>query len=325
MLNPILLITAAAITSAQSVTVTVDRLSNTPLLAPQSGPPFEWMSAGVFNPAAIRSHEKTVLLFRAQDGKHTSRIGYADSSDGIRFAVRQQPVLVPEAPYERGGGLEDPRVVKIEGDYYLTYTGYDLHNAQLCLATSKDLIHWQRKGIILPAYKGTWNEQWTKSGAIVPVQIDGKWWMYYLGTRKDVDGKARDFMGLAVSPDLLHWRDATAQPVLTRRPNAFDSRVMEPGPAPFVTDRGILLLYNGADEKLVYRLGWVLFDRQHPDHVLARSEQPVAEPKFQWEKVGNVPNVVFVEGIVGTPADGVAYYGAADKYLGGMRVRVSIH
>jgi predicted GH43/DUF377 family glycosyl hydrolase len=152
--------------------------------------------------------------------------------------------------------------------------------------------------VILPAYKGTWNTQWTKSGAVVPEKINGKWWMYYLGTKKDSDSKMRDHMGLASSPDLLHWSDATDKPVLDRRPGAFDSRVMEPGPAPFITDAGILLLYNGADENLVYSPGWVLFDKNDPTHVLARSEKPFIAPSLPWEKTGNVPNVIFLEGAV---------------------------
>jgi predicted GH43/DUF377 family glycosyl hydrolase len=206
----------------------------------------------------------------------------------------------------------------------LTYTGYDGHSAQLCLATSRDLIHWGRKGVILPAYKGTWNEQWTKSGAIVPEKIAGKWWMYYLGTRKDPDGKIRDHMGLAQSDDLLHWKDATREPVLSRRPDAFDSRVMEPGPPPFLTRRGILLLYNGADERLVYGPGWALFDREHPDRLIARSTEPFLKPALDWEKTGQVPNVIFLEGVVGELPNVTGYYGAADEYVGAMRISIVI-
>ena len=136
--------------------------------------------------------------------------------------------------------------------------------------------------MILPAYKGTWNTQWTKSGAIVEEKIAGRWWMYYLGTRIDADEKARDYMGVASSSDLLHWTDATDKPVLDRRPDAFDSRVMEPGPPPFITSRGILLLYNGADEHLVYRPGWILFDRRDPRRVLARADKPFAAPTLDW-------------------------------------------
>jgi predicted GH43/DUF377 family glycosyl hydrolase len=287
------------------------------------------MDAGTFNAAAVKVGSKTVLLFRAQDKAHISRIGYAESSDGLHFTIRPEPVLTPEAPYERGGGVEDPRLVKINGLYYLTYTAYDGHSAQLALATSKDLIHWDRKGIVLPAYKGTWNTQWTKSGAIVPKQVNGKWWMYYLGTRKDSDGKPRDYMGLAESTDLLRWKDATDQPVLDRRPDAFDSRVMEPGPAPLLTDEGILLIYNGASESLVYGPGWVLFDKADPRKVIARADAPFIVPTLKWEVGGQVPNVIFIEGDIVSlnkhdRAAMTAYYGAADKYIGGMDIRVRL-
>jgi predicted GH43/DUF377 family glycosyl hydrolase len=251
----------------------------------------------------------------------------------MHFTVRPEPVLSPHEPYEKGGGVEDPRVVQIGDVYYLTYTGYDKpHNtAQLCLATSSDLIHWQRLGVIMPAYKGTWNQQWTKSGAILGDKVNEKWWMYYLGTKKDSDGKARDYMGIASSPDLVHWRDATNGPVLDRHANAFDSRVMEPGPPPFFTGEGILLLYNGANENLVYAPGWILFDKNDPRHVIARSPKPFITPNLSWQKQGNVPNVIFLEGAV---ANGVTtgtksfqlmgYYGAADKYIGGMKLDVAL-
>ena len=303
-----------AAAQCQTIAVVAERLTAAPVLSPQPG----WMSYGVFNAAAIEVKGKTVLLFRAQDERHTSRIGYAEATDGLHFTVRTEPVLSPDAEYEKNGGVEDPRLVQIDGIYYLTYTGYDLHSAQLCLATSTDLIHWERKGVILPAYKGTWNEQWTKSGTIVPNKIAGKWWMYYLGTRK-----GRDYMGLAESDDLLHWRDATKEPVLPRRVGAFDSRVMEPGVL-FVTDLGILMIYNGADERLVYGPGWALFDKEHPERVIARSEKAFVSPRLRWEKVGNVPNVIFVEGAVGVPGKMVVYYGAADKYIGAMRIQFSM-
>jgi predicted GH43/DUF377 family glycosyl hydrolase len=310
--------------SAANVAIVALRRSVQPILQPSAG----WTSSGVFNPAAMKVGGKTVLLFRAQDAAHTSRIGYAESADGLHFTARPDPVLSPEAPYEKNG-VEDPRLVQINGTYYLTYTAYDGHSAQLCLAISADLIHWTRKGILLPAYKGKWNTQWTKSGAIVPQQINGKWWMYYLGTRTDADGKARDYMGLANSSDLLHWSDATDQPVLERRPDAFDSRVMEPGPAPMVTDAGILLLYNGANERLVYAPGWILFDKTDPRKVIARADAPFMLPTLRWEMGGQVPNVIFLEGAVVTfQSKGRlainGYYGAADKYVGAMDIRIHL-
>jgi beta-1,2-mannosidase len=315
-----------ALSAAAQVTVTAERIKNEPLLRPGSG----WSEFGLFNPAAIERNGKIVLLFREQDKQQTSRIGYAESTDRIHFTVRPEPVLSPEAAYEKDGGVEDPRVLGIGGTYYLTYTGYNRRDAQLCLATSADLVHWERKGVILPAYKGTWNTQWTKSGAILREKVKGKWWMYYLGTRKDPDGQSRDYMGLASSEDLLHWSDATDQPVLPRRPGAFDSRVMEPGPPPFLTEAGILLLYNGADDHLVYGPGWVLFDRGDPRRVIARSDKPFVLPTRDWEKIGNVPNVIFLEGAVpnatfkGNTLDLTGYYGAADKYIGGLKIHISL-
>ncbi|MBV8072992.1 MAG: family 43 glycosylhydrolase, partial [Acidobacteriaceae bacterium] len=244
-----------AVAGDEHLQVAAERLSTNPILRPGGQ---TWNEFALFNPTAIKSGGKTILLFRAQDKNHTSSIGYAESTDGLHFKVSAEPVLSAQADYEKGGGLEDPRVVSINGTYYLTYTGYNLRDAQLCLATSSDLIHWQRRGVILPAYKGAWNTKWTKSGAIVPAKVNGKWWMYYLGTRTDTDGKDRDYMGLASSDDLLHWSDATSQPVLARRPGAFDSRVMEPGPSPFLTSAGVLLVYNGANEALIDGPGWVL-------------------------------------------------------------------
>jgi predicted GH43/DUF377 family glycosyl hydrolase len=104
--------------------------------------------------------------------------------------------------------------------------------------------------------------------------------------------------------------------VLPRRPGKFDSRVVEAGPAPILTPDGIVLIYNGADDKLVYRTGVVVFDRKDPRKVLYRSEQPIFFPERPWEKEGQTPNVVFVEGMVRQGNRLLFYYGAADKYVG---------
>src|SRR5437660_1852481 len=305
------------------------RAANEPILSPQGS---TWESAGTFNPAVVFHNGKFVMLYRAQDASGTSRLGYAESTDGLHFIRRPDPVLSPEADYEKGGGVEDPRLQKFGDTYYLTYTGYNKKDAQLCLATSRDLIHWDRKGVMLPAYKGNWNKGWTKSGAIVPEKIDDKYWMYWLGTAAD----KTDQMGLSWSTDLLHWTEATTTPVLPRRPGMFDSRVVEPGPPPILTERGIVLVYNGADDQLVYRAAVAVFDRRDPRRLLSRSDAPLFAPEKPWEKVGQVPNVVFVEGMVlakgkdeGTVLapgkdEGMAhnanrwlfYYGAADKFIG---------
>jgi len=285
------------------------RLSTTPILSPTGA---GWESAGTFNPAVILRSGKIVMLYRAQDREGTSRLGYAESTDALHFTRRPEPVLSPETEYEKGGGVEDPRLVKIGELYYLTYTGYNKKDAQLCLATSGDLLHWTRKGVILPAYKGNWNAGWTKSGAILTEKINGKYWMYWLGTSSD----HTDQMGLSFSDDLLHWTEATKTPVLPRRPARFDSRVVEPGPPPVLTNDGIVLIYNGADDQLVYRTGIAVFDREDPSKLMYRSENPVFAPELEWENVGQVPHVVFVEGLLQQESRFLVYYGGADKYVG---------
>jgi predicted GH43/DUF377 family glycosyl hydrolase len=286
-----------------------------PVLSPR-GDGFE--AAGVFNPAVVKMGDRFVMLYRAQDARGISRLGYATSTDGVTFRRESEPVLSPDAEYERGGGVEDPRLVRIEDTYYLTYTAYNGKDAQLALATSHDLRRWERKGVILPAYKGRWNVHWTKAGAILPERIGGKYWMFYMADARD----QRDQTGVAWSTDLQTWTEALDHPVLPRRAGRFDSRVVEPGPPPVLTKDGILLLYNGADDRLVYRTGWALFDRADPTRVLARSEQPLFEPTTAWERVGQVPNVVFVEGLVREPGRWLVYYGGADTHIGVASVAV---
>jgi predicted GH43/DUF377 family glycosyl hydrolase len=131
-----------------------------------------------------------------------------------------------------------------------------------------------------------------------------------------------DQTGVASSPDLRGWSEALDRPVLPRRPGRFDSRVVEPGPPPILTDAGILLIYNGADDRLVYRTGWALFARDDPTRLLARSETPLFEPAQEWERRGQVPNVVFVEGLVRERDRWLFYYGAADTVVGAAEARV---
>jgi predicted GH43/DUF377 family glycosyl hydrolase len=292
----------------------LQRIRDNPVLSPQ-GTGFE--SAGTFNPAVVLAGSKFVMLYRAQDRNGTSRLGYAESADGIDFRRTQEPVLSPEADYEKDGGVEDPRLVRIGNLWYLTYTAYNKKDAQLAIATSRDLKHWDRKGVILPAYKGRWNVNWTKSGAILDQKVNGHYWMYFMADAKDNPNQT----GVAYSDDLVHWTEALDRPVLPNRPGRFDAKVTEPGPPPVLLRDGILLIYNGADNNLVYRTGWAIFDVHDPAKLLARSDQPIFEPEKDWEKSGQVPNVVFVEGLVRTGGNWLFYYGGADKYVGVARVR----
>ncbi len=272
------------------------KYSGNPILLPQ-GQGFE--SRAVFNPAAIVRDHSIYLLYRAQDRQGVSRIGLARSRDGLHFERLAQPVLTPEHDYERRG-VEDPRIVQFGDTYYLTYTAYDGQAAKLALATSKDLIHWKEQGLLLPKL------YWSKSGAIVPRKINGHYLMYF-GDRD---------IWLATSTDLLHWT-VRPEPVMRPRMASFDSLGVEPGPPPLLTDRGILLFYNGWDDSLTYRTGRVLFSLEDPTKILERSDQPLLQPTEQWERIGQVPKqVLFVEGLINWKGAWYLYYGGGDSRIG---------
>ena len=280
-----------------------EKYDGNPILMPQGS---TWESKDIFNPTAYTDGEQVYLLYRAEDStgigewNGTSRIGIAKSTDGITFEREIAPIFSPTEDYELPGGCEDPRVVKVGDTFYLTYTAYDGENARLALASSKDnLYNWEKHGILFPQL------EWSKSGAILTEPIDGLYWMYF----GDTDVWA------AHSEDLISWT-MVEEPVLPRRPGQFDSRVVEPGPAPLITDQGILLLYNGADDDLVYRSGQALFSASDPTQLISRSDIPFLTPDEQLEQEGQVPNVVFIEGLVEFKDTWYLYFGMGDSGIG---------
>jgi len=262
----------------------------------RQGDGFEAMA--VFNPTVIVEDGIFYMLYRAEDRKGVSRIGLAESADGINFVRRSEPVLSPTERYEIWGGCEDPRVVKIEDTYYLTYTAYNGWRAKLALATSTDLVHWEKHGVIIP-----W--PWSKAGAIVPQRINGEYVMYF----------GDSSIWIAYSDDLINW-DVVNEPVMKTRPDHFDSRGIEPGPIPIMTEQGILLIYNGWNDNITYKVGAVLFSKDDPTRVLKRFDQPILEPTEVSELQGQVPNVVFASGLVQHEDVWYLYYGGADNCIG---------
>jgi len=148
------------------------KYEHNPILQPTAG--FE--SKSVYNPAVIVENGKFSMLYRAEgENTGTGAIGLAFSEDGIHFErYVNNPVIVGEYEYEKEG-VEDPRIVKFGDTFYLTYTGAgDRTTGNICLATSKDLIEWDKKGEILQPRSGAWNSRQIKARAIVPEKINGK-------------------------------------------------------------------------------------------------------------------------------------------------------
>lgn len=323
-----------------------------PVLAPNPASAFRspmgdstvrWEAYATFNPAAVVRDGAVYVLYRAEDaggeakiGGHTSRIGLAQSRDGVTFARRATPVLYPDADAQAGnewpGGVEDPRIIMREdGGYVLTYTQWNRDVPRLAVATSRDLVSWRKHG---PAFAqvagGRYLRTESKSGAIVgrvvgdhvvAARVNGRYWMYY----------GVPTIHLATSDDLLHWtpvEDTGGDPVdvLSPRPGRFDSWLVEPGPPAILTSRGIVLLYNagnrtpGGDPRLppeVYTAGQALFDPRDPRRLLARTPEPFLEPTEPFERSGQyAAGTTFVEGLVPFRGRWYLYYGAADSRVG---------
>jgi predicted GH43/DUF377 family glycosyl hydrolase len=301
----------------------------------------KWEEKDVFNPAAVVKDGKVYLLYRAEDkiGKHkgTSRIGIAESTDGLSFERHARPVLYPDndfmKQYEWEGGCEDPRIVEGEdGRYYMTYSAYDGEKARLCVATSRDLYQWKKQGLAFgKPYDGKYRDTWSKSGSIVckrkgprvsAAKINGKYWMYWGDTH----------IFAAESDDLIHWRplerDGKLLSVFRPREGNFDNELVEPGPPALLTKKGILLIYNSKhtakDGELngaktlpdgTYAAGQVLLDPNDPTHLLERTEDYFFHPERDYEITGQVNNVCFLQGLVYLKDRWLLYYGTADSKI----------
>jgi beta-1,2-mannosidase len=304
--------------------------------------PVHWEALHTFNPAAIVRHGKIYVLYRAEDdtgsmtiGGHTSRLGLAESSDGIHFKRDAEPVFYPadddQEAREWPGGVEDPRIVESEdGSYVLTYTQWNRVTYSVGIATSRDLVHWTKHGAaFLAAKNGKYAQLKYKSagivthldhGRLIAAKINGLYWMYW------GEGSIR----LATSPDLIHWtpvEDTRGMPVelLGPRPGRFDSTFPETGPPPFLTGAGIALVYNGKNAETggdptlgpnAYAAGEALFDAKNPALLLHRPDEPVLKPEMPYEKTGQyVAGTTFAEGLVYFKKKWFLYYGCADSLV----------
>jgi predicted GH43/DUF377 family glycosyl hydrolase len=127
------------------------------LMEPEPGNPNE--VEGVLNPAAARGPDGNLYIFpRLVARGNYSRIGIARvhfNKAGDPSGVERMGIaLEPEADYEKrpngGGGCEDPRITFVEPlqHYVMTYTAFSSRGPRIAAATSKDLFHWQRLGLV---------------------------------------------------------------------------------------------------------------------------------------------------------------------------------
>ena len=313
-------------------------------LSPMNDTTVHWEEYATFNPAAVVKDGKIHVLYRAEDasgkmeiGMHTSRLGLAESVDGLRFTRRPTPVLYPDkdaqAKWEWTGGVEDPRIVESEdGTYILSYTQWNHDVPRLAIATSRDLLTWKKHGPALAKFDtlGKYRNLDHKSGAIltrvvgnrlVATKVNGKYWMYF--SVPDIH--------IATSDNLIDWTPLEDQNgklvnVLSPRPGYFDSWLVEGGPPAILTERGIVVIYNAGNAagygepsipQRMYTAGQALFDAKNPVKLLDRSSEPFIRPTEAYEKTGQYVNgTTFVEGLVPFNGKWFLYYGTADSRVG---------
>ena len=304
-----------------------------------------WEFAHTFNPAAIAWNNKLYVLFRAE-GKHgddiggyTSRVGLAESSNGVDFTELPHPILYPQPGRwhsdEWPGGCEDPRIVQAADEtFVLTFTMWNRKVARLGVATSKNLTHWTHHGpVFREAYKGRFANMWCKSGAIVTrkvgshilaAKIRGRYWMYWHTLGQTY---------LAHSTDLIQWTpvlDAGGKLLCVlpkNKPGYFDSWLTESGPPALLTSNGIIFFYNGMSDGKIshgpklparqYSAGQALFSGDNPAELLYRPAQPFFWPQEPWEKTGQYkPGTTFIEGLAWFRKKWFLFYGGADTVVG---------
>lgn len=284
--------------------VRLERLSHKPILRPV--PEHGWERAAVFNCAAVYREGVFHLIYRACDvpsherfGRYVSAMGHAVSLNGVDFARHSRPVFCGEGPQELRG-VEDPRIVELDGEFYMMYTAFGARfdgDYRISMASSPDLINWSRHGVVL--------DEPNKDASLFPAKVHGRYAMYH---------RRHPHIWMAVSDDLMNWTDHRV--VMEAVPGSWESeRIGIAGP-PFRTPEGWALIYHGVDCNNAYRLGWALFDYDDPTRLVYRQSEPILEPEMEWEREGWVPNVVFSCGQVVVDDMVYVYYGGADACIG---------
>ena len=308
------------------------RCPENPIVRPGGLP---WRRATTYNPAAIVEGGRFYLLERASPSlrPHQCWIGLLESSDGVHFTnVVDDPVFTPAMMGWPLGSVQDPRVVKIDGTFYMTlavrpfsvhfgqppgfrledvyddYHGEADNYTRSAVAASTDLVHWEPLGFCTPAGLDD------RDVILFPEKIDGK----FAILRRPQTGPYADAppsIYLSTSDDLKTW----SEPLPIARPReglAWEAGKIGGSCPPIRTEAGWLTPYHGVDANTVYRVGVMLLDLADPTKVLARTPVPVLEPHAEYEKIGLfIPNVVFPCG--GVVHEGVyyLYYGCCDTYI----------
>lgn len=283
----------------------LNRYAKNPILT-RSDVPFRVNS--IFNPGAIKYNNEYLLICRVEMPSGRSAFVIARSTNGTDFTVDDKPCLTSDDHKEfrkyTEWGIEDTRISKIGEKYYLTYTGYSRYMPLVMLAETEDFNSFEIIGPI--------SEPSNKDCALFPEKIDNFFWKI-----DRPSAEARRDIWISRSPDLIHWGNyrLLCEPLA----GTWENDKIGISTPPVKTQAGWLIMYHGVrgfGMGNIYKQGLLLLDLQKPWKVLGRTQEPVLSPEEDYERTGDVANVVFTNGWVPEDNNEVKiYYSGADTNI----------
>ena len=284
----------------------INRYKNNPILTKEDVP---YPVATVHNAAVVKYEGKYIMIFRSHKLNGRSILGKAVSDDGFNFKVNKKPFMLPAvkgifSEYE-AYGIEDPRIVNIDGEFLITYSAYSKHGVRIGLAKTRDFQAIERVSLITEAdYRNV---------VFFSEKIGG----LYARLDRPHSEISPWSIWISYSPDLKYWGESK----LIMKPMQYhwDEMKIGPGAPPIKTTRGWLHIYHGVFPTMdgsVYRLGAALHDLKDPSVILAVGDEWILQPEETYEITGYVHNVVFCCGAVAEDDGSVKiYWGGADKVM----------
>lgn len=300
----------------------------------------DWENLCVLNPAVWYENKTNTfyMLYRAagDDAEHYIYLGLATSNDGINFTrMSNQPAISPTRNNCDEGGIEDPRIIKMDDWYYITYASrpyapgrywtnepkpwfnppksgpqYLNKNSTLThLAITKDFITYKKLGRITDSRIDD------RDVIIFPEKINGK----FVKLSRPMERYGKGYpckmpsIWISYSDDLLEWD----KPQFLMEGEAWwENKKIGGSCPPIKTKYGWFFIYHGVAKKdSAYRVGAVLLDLNNPMKIISRTKEHILEPEYDYETKGYYNGCVFPTANVVKEGTLYVYYGAADKYV----------
>lgn len=269
-------------------------------------------SNSIFNSAVVPWGDEYIGVFRCDSRSRSMDIFVGRSKNGIDWEFELDPIVFEgEEEITKVEYRYDPRVVKIDDKYYVTWcNGY--HGPTIGIGYTYDFKKfYQCENAFLP---------YNRNGVLFPRKINGNFAM--VSRPSDTGHTPFGDVFYSESPDMTYWgKHRFVMGTIKGNDSAWQSTKIGPGPAPIETDEGWLLFYHGVLNScngFVYSVGAVLLDIDKPWIVKYRTKPYLLSPQTLYECVGDVPNVVFPCATLNDADTGriTIYYGCADTVTG---------